>query len=213
MLACGAASRPDIDALQPGLLAGCVWVFQAELGEEQLGDVGLVGTIENGRDACTRGLVQDVGVCTGDGDLIDGLLQLGEHRLQEGLALGLDVVVCILCQLLHFFVEAQQFLFGSFLECWCREAIGPLAHIQVLLVFGLYIVILDLDFGYDGELYKVQDDKIKPIQDKVYDAVEKVAADRKLDIILDKAANAGILYSNAAFDRTDDVIIKLGLKK
>jgi outer membrane protein len=68
-------------------------------------------------------------------------------------------------------------------------------------------------FGYDGELYKVQDDKIKPIQDKVYDAVEKVAQERKLDIILDKAANSGILYSNAAFDRTDDVVVKLGLQK
>lgn len=68
-------------------------------------------------------------------------------------------------------------------------------------------------FGYDGELYKVQDDKIKPIQDKVYDAVEKVAQERKLDIILDKAANSGILYSNAAFDRTDDVILKLGIQK
>jgi outer membrane protein len=68
-------------------------------------------------------------------------------------------------------------------------------------------------FGYDGELYKLQDDKIKPIQDKVFDAVEKVAQERKLDIIFDKAANAGILYSNAAFDRTDDVIIKLGLQK
>jgi outer membrane protein len=68
-------------------------------------------------------------------------------------------------------------------------------------------------FGYDGELYKVQDDKIKPIQDKVYDAVEKVAQERKLDIILDKAANSGILYSNAAFDRTDDVVIKLGIQK
>ena len=68
-------------------------------------------------------------------------------------------------------------------------------------------------FGYDGELYKVQDDKIKPIQDKVFDAVEKVAQERKLDIIFDKAANAGIFYSNAAFDRTDDVIIKLGLQK
>lgn len=68
-------------------------------------------------------------------------------------------------------------------------------------------------FGYDGELYKVQDEKIKPIQDKVYDAVEEVAKERKLDIILDKAANSGILYSNAAFDRTDDVIIKLGIQK
>jgi outer membrane protein len=68
-------------------------------------------------------------------------------------------------------------------------------------------------FGYDGELYKVQDDKIKPIQDKVYDAVEKVAVEKRLDIILDKASNSGILYSNAAFDRTDDVIIKLGIDK
>jgi outer membrane protein len=68
-------------------------------------------------------------------------------------------------------------------------------------------------FGYDGELYKVQDDKIKPIQDKVYDAVEKVAQERKLDIIFDKAANSGILYNNPAFDRTDDVIIKLGIQK
>ena len=68
-------------------------------------------------------------------------------------------------------------------------------------------------FGYNGELYKVQDDKIKPIQDKVFDAVEKVAQERKLDIIFDKASNAGILYSNAAFDRTDDVIVKLGIQK
>jgi outer membrane protein len=68
-------------------------------------------------------------------------------------------------------------------------------------------------FGYDGELYKVQDDKIKPIQDKVYDAVEKVALERRLDIIFDKAANAGILFSSAAFDRTDDVLLKLGIQK
>jgi outer membrane protein len=68
-------------------------------------------------------------------------------------------------------------------------------------------------FGYDGELYKVQDDKIKPVQDKVYDAVEKVAVERKLDMIFDKAANSGILYSNAAFDRTDDVMVKLGLQR
>jgi outer membrane protein len=68
-------------------------------------------------------------------------------------------------------------------------------------------------FGYNGELYKVQDDKLKPIQDKVYDAVEKVAQERKLDFIFDKAANSGILYSNAAFDRTDDVIVKLGISK
>ncbi|MEM7036490.1 MAG: OmpH family outer membrane protein [Bacteroidota bacterium] len=68
-------------------------------------------------------------------------------------------------------------------------------------------------FGYDGELYKVQDEKIKPIQDKVFEAIEAVAKERRLDIILDKAGNSGILYTNAAFDRTDDVMVKLGLSR
>lgn len=68
-------------------------------------------------------------------------------------------------------------------------------------------------FGYDGELYKVQDEKVKPIQDKVFEAVEAVAKERKLDFIIDKSANTGLLYTNAAFDRTDDVFMKLGVKR
>lgn len=68
-------------------------------------------------------------------------------------------------------------------------------------------------FGYDGELYKVQDEKVKPIQDKVYAAIEEVAKERKLDIIFDKAGNSGILYTNAIFDRTDEVMKKLGLQR
>jgi outer membrane protein len=68
-------------------------------------------------------------------------------------------------------------------------------------------------FGYDGELYKVQDEKVKPIQDKVFDAVEAMAKERRLDIIFDKSANAGMLYTNSAFDRTDDVMVKLGIKR
>ena len=68
-------------------------------------------------------------------------------------------------------------------------------------------------FGYDGELYKVQDEKVKPIQDRVFEAVENVAKERKLDLIFDKSANAGLLFTNAAFDRTDDVMVKLGIKR
>ena len=68
-------------------------------------------------------------------------------------------------------------------------------------------------FGFDGELYKVQDDKVKPIQDKVYTAIEEVAKERRLDFMWDKSAKGGLLYTNAAFDRTDDVMVKLGLKR
>jgi outer membrane protein len=68
-------------------------------------------------------------------------------------------------------------------------------------------------FGYEGELVKVQADKIRPVQEKVFNAIEEVAKERKLDFMLDKSANSGILYSNSAFDRTDDVKIKLGLNR
>lgn len=68
-------------------------------------------------------------------------------------------------------------------------------------------------FGYEGELFKMQDEKIRPVQDKVYQAIEEVAKERRLDLIFDKAGNSGILYSNAAFDRTDDVAVKLGISR
>lgn len=67
-------------------------------------------------------------------------------------------------------------------------------------------------FGYDGELYKLQDQKIRPIQDKVYAAIEAVAKEKKLDFILDKAANSGILYTNGIYDRTQDVLAKLNVQ-
>ena len=68
-------------------------------------------------------------------------------------------------------------------------------------------------FGYDGELYTVQDQKIKPLQDKVYQAIEEVAKERKLDIMYDKSGNSGMLYTNAILDRTDEVMKKLGLAR
>ena len=67
-------------------------------------------------------------------------------------------------------------------------------------------------FGYGGELYTQQDKIIQPIQDRVYDAIEKMALEKKLDFIIDKSANPGIIYYNPLFDRTDDVFNKLGLK-
>lgn len=67
-------------------------------------------------------------------------------------------------------------------------------------------------FGYEGELYKVQDQKVQPIQDRIYEAVEKMALEKKLDIIFDKSANSGMIYTNALFDRTEDVMGRLGIK-
>ena len=68
-------------------------------------------------------------------------------------------------------------------------------------------------FGYDGELYKFQDEKVRPLQEQVYMAIEATAKEKKLDFILDKSSGSQILYSNPLFDRTADVVNKLGIKK
>ena len=61
-------------------------------------------------------------------------------------------------------------------------------------------------FGPEGELFKKRQELVKPIQDKVYTAIEKFATDRGYDLILDKSASAGIIYSNATFDKTQLVL-------
>ncbi|RYD81266.1 MAG: OmpH family outer membrane protein [Sphingobacteriales bacterium] len=66
-------------------------------------------------------------------------------------------------------------------------------------------------FGPDGELFKKRQQLIKPIQDKVFDAVQQLAKESAIDIILDKAGAVTIMYSNAKYDRSEDVLEILGV--
>ena len=61
-------------------------------------------------------------------------------------------------------------------------------------------------FGDNGELMKKRIELIKPIQTKVFGAIEKYAKDNGYDLVLDKASNASILYLNNAIDHTTQVI-------
>lgn len=68
-------------------------------------------------------------------------------------------------------------------------------------------------FGVDGELFKKRQELVKPIQDKVYNAIKVVAEKNALGFILDKAGQVSILYANSKYDRSDDVLVYLGYKK
>ncbi len=61
-------------------------------------------------------------------------------------------------------------------------------------------------FGPEGELFKKRQELVKPIQDKVYNAIEKFANERGYDLILDKSASAGIIFSNPTYDKTQQVV-------
>jgi outer membrane protein len=68
-------------------------------------------------------------------------------------------------------------------------------------------------FGPDGELDKKRQQLIKPVQDKVFDAVQQLAKESALDIILDKSGAVTLMYANAKYDRSDDVLELLGINK
>ena len=68
-------------------------------------------------------------------------------------------------------------------------------------------------FGVDGELFKKRQELVKPIQDKVYNAVKSVAEKNGLAIILDKAGQVAILYANPKYDKSEDILTFLGYNK
>ncbi len=66
-------------------------------------------------------------------------------------------------------------------------------------------------FGPDGDLFQKRKQLIAPIQEKVSSAIKDYAESRGYDVIFDKSSAAGILFSNAEIDKTDDIKRKLGL--
>ena len=67
-------------------------------------------------------------------------------------------------------------------------------------------------FGPDGELAKKSDALIKPVQDKLMKAIQAVAQSEDYDMIFDKNSEVLMLYANPRYNKSDDVITKLGLK-
>lgn len=65
-------------------------------------------------------------------------------------------------------------------------------------------------FGPDGEIFKKRRELIRPIQDKVYNAVQEVARKKKLDVVFNKSSDLVVLYNNKKADISDDVLEKLG---
>ncbi|TDW99967.1 OmpH family outer membrane protein [Dinghuibacter silviterrae] len=67
-------------------------------------------------------------------------------------------------------------------------------------------------FGFEGDVYKKRQELIKPIQDKVYDAIQKLAVSRLYDFILDKSEGITVIFADPKLDKSDDVLRALGVK-
>ncbi len=67
-------------------------------------------------------------------------------------------------------------------------------------------------FGFEGELFKKRAELIKPIQDKVFTAVQKLAQNGAYDIILDKSAGITIIFADPKLDKSEEILRNLGVK-
>ena len=68
-------------------------------------------------------------------------------------------------------------------------------------------------FGVDGELFKKRQDLVKPIQDKVYNAIKALAEKSTYAVVFDKASGTTMLYTNPKYDKSDLILSNLGYKK
>ena len=64
-------------------------------------------------------------------------------------------------------------------------------------------------FGVNGELYKKQEELMKPIQNKVFAIIEEVAVEKELDFVFDRSGDLIFLYAKEEHDITPEVLRKL----
>jgi outer membrane protein len=82
-------------------------------------------------------------------------------------------------------------------------------------LFNLEKELRDLQrkrFGFEGDLFKKRQELIKPIQDKVYNAIQKIAVQRSYDFILDKSEGITVIFADPKLDKSEDVLKELGIK-
>jgi len=66
-------------------------------------------------------------------------------------------------------------------------------------------------FGYEGMMFKRRQELMRPIQDEVFEAVEKVSKAKGVQIMFDKSGDLVMIYTNPVHDYTEYVLEALGL--
>ncbi len=65
-------------------------------------------------------------------------------------------------------------------------------------------------FNPEGELFKKRQELIKPIQEKIFNAIEEIASRKNYAFVFDKASGPVIMYVNSKYDISDEVLHQIG---
>lgn len=67
-------------------------------------------------------------------------------------------------------------------------------------------------FGAGGDLDKRRAELLKPVQDRVYATIERIAREKNYAFVFDKAGSATVLYASKKYDISDEVLELMGYK-
>jgi outer membrane protein len=65
-------------------------------------------------------------------------------------------------------------------------------------------------FGVNGDLFKKRQELVKPLQDKIYAAVQAMAERDNLAVVFDKSSDLTMLYTNIKYDKSDEILKDMG---
>ena len=65
-------------------------------------------------------------------------------------------------------------------------------------------------FGTDGDLYKKQEELIRPIQNLIYNAIQEFAEQGRYSVIFDKSSDLLMLYADENLDKSEKILDYLG---
>ncbi|GJQ61955.1 MAG: hypothetical protein SCALA702_10080 [Melioribacteraceae bacterium] len=66
-------------------------------------------------------------------------------------------------------------------------------------------------FGVNGELFQKQEELMKPVQNKVFNAIQEIAEEEEFDFIFDRSGDIIFLFAKDDYDVTNLVLEKLKL--
>jgi len=65
-------------------------------------------------------------------------------------------------------------------------------------------------FGQDGELFRMRENLMRPIQEDIYNALQEIVNERGLDMVFDRSSAMHIIIAAPRLDISDDVLRALG---
>jgi outer membrane protein len=67
-------------------------------------------------------------------------------------------------------------------------------------------------FGSEGDYFQKRQELVKPIQDRIFTSLKKIAKSDGYDLVFDKANQSSLIFALSDYDISDDILYEMGIE-